>query len=600
MDLSLHRIVILVEMAFILIIAYCVWQKTLLPYTYLFAAMILGVSLAISIVKSSDRADKYIILQIFLVFFLLTHIYYLSSQNIIPFGDAYWDYAVVKTFAQESHVFVIHGMVKPTEAAGYSELTWYSGWPLLHTLGLSFCQVSGIDPFYLNLIIPSLFGFVSFALVYLLVEKLRIKLHFGKEITIFALLVYATSPEAIFWQMQFVKQSFAIVLFTLILYLLCVSTLYKPNRRYSAILIVLALLLVVSHHFTSFTVVSFLILFSAFLAVGRYVEKIKILEHLFWSPRKVSFLGIALLMCTFMFVWWDSFGNVIWPTVQSRLTRFMEILKNMQTVQFFVPKAYYPTVLRPVWIPPFLLLRDLIMYAPAFLGFLLILTKISKMPAKSFVVYSILTFGLIFLIDDVFFALEPLRVVLLVMPLLAFLSSVFYNKIRDRSKLAWKAIVSMVIILFVLSSFGGLWAHDFAPIHLYNPSINPIEIGEVTPYFIRLKSFFEHKIAVENLQTVRADSIDPLVYLLNPNEYDKIKSLPTENVQQLGEEEANLVCSFKDLNMYIYYGGIWTPIKTLEEAETVQYELRQYLNGYFNRVYSDGRNILWITPKNTS
>jgi len=597
--LTLQRIIILVDTICVLIAAYSVWQKFLLPYSYIFAAAILAILLAVSIVKGNGHA-KSVVFQIFLIFLLTRNIYYLGTQNVIPFGDAYWDYAVEKTFIQQDSIFLISGMVRPTEAAGHSQLTWYSSWPLLHTLGLCFSRVSGIDPFYLNLILPHFFAVISFAFAYLIFEELRVKLKLRKEIAIFALLIYATSPEAIFWQMQFVRQNFATALFMPMLYLLFVSISGPFGQRHVAILQIFAFAILMSHHFTSFTVSLFLILFSIFSAIAKHLGKVRKLDR-FFSPAplgKVSFVGIGLTMFVFMFGWWNFFGTVIWPTIGARLTYFVESFTNASP-RMWIPTSSYPATLRPVWVTPFLGLRDLMLYVPAFFGLLILWGKKPKIPEKFFVVYSIVTFGAI-LIVDLILALEPLRILLLAIPLLAFLSSLFYNKIRDLSKIAYKTTTFMIIILLVLASFMGLWAHNFAPIHLYDSSINPASIGEVTPSFIRLKPFFEDKIAVDNFESVWADVISRFVYLLNPSEYDKIKSLPTENFQQLGGKGNILICSFNSLNMYMYYGHVWTPIETIEEAETVQHELKQYLNDNFNCIYDDRINVLWTTPNDPS
>jgi len=595
--LTLNKIVILIDVICFFTIVCSLTQKTLLPYAYIFAVVIMAVLLALSLVKNSGHT-KIVILQIFLIFFLTRNIYYLSTQNFIPFADAYWDYAVEKTFWEQGRIFVIHGVVRPTEVAGISQLTWYSGWPLLHSLGFVFCRVSGIDPFYLNWILPQFFNLISFAFVYLLFEKLRVRLSLRKEITILALLIYATAPEAIFWQIQFVRQGLALALLGPILYLLCFSISGPFDRRYDMILRILALFIVVTHHFTAFTLTLFLILLSAIKVIANNLGKGKRSNRFFSSFGKTSFISLGLLVFVFMFIWWEQYGFVVLPTIESRIDLFIENLREWGVDSSVLASFSYPSSLRPMWVTPLLGSRDLMMYAPALMGLLLLWSEKSRIPEKFFVVYSVLAFGAIFIIYDAFLALEPLRIILLMMPFLAFLSSLFYYRILGLSRTIGKTILFIIVILFVLASFTGLWAHNFAPVHLYDPSVNPVSVGEGTPSFTRLKPFFENKINFTNIENVRADVISRLVYLMDPDDYDKIKSLPTQNLNQLSTKNS-LICSFKDLNLYVYYGYIWSPIETVEEAETLQHELRQYLSDNSNYIYNDGSNSIWATLNDT-
>ena len=215
----MHKITLLINALCIFVIACCLVYQIFLPYSYVFVVIILSGLLAFSIVKDGFNS-KIVIFQLLLVFFLIRNIFYLSTQNVIPFGDGYWDFAVEKTFLDQGQVSTIQGIVRPTEAGGISQLTWYSGWPFLHTFGISFSLITGLDPIYLNWGLSNFLALISFVFTYLIFEKFRIKLKLPIEVTVIALLFYAMAPEAIFWQMQFVRQSFALALLAPIIYLL--------------------------------------------------------------------------------------------------------------------------------------------------------------------------------------------------------------------------------------------------------------------------------------------------------------------------------------------------------------------------------------------
>jgi hypothetical protein len=80
--------------------AYIVWQKAYLPQGYAILVTFLALLIAVSIVKVGEQHRRLVAFEIILVSYLARSIYFLSTQNPIPFGDAYWDYGVVKTFAE--------------------------------------------------------------------------------------------------------------------------------------------------------------------------------------------------------------------------------------------------------------------------------------------------------------------------------------------------------------------------------------------------------------------------------------------------------------------------------------------------------------------
>lgn len=584
----MNKIIFLINVLCIFVIGCCLWFQILLPYSYIFTVIILAIFLTFSIIKNGVQS-KIVVLQLLLVFFLLRNIFYISTKNLMPFGDAFWDYAVEKTFLDQGYISTIQGIVRPTEAGGISQLTWYSGWPFLHTFGVSFSLMTGLDAIYLNLILSNILALISFIFVYLFFEKLRVKLNLFKKVTIVALLLYVIFPEAIFWQMQLVRQSFALALFTPIIYLLYVLSCEKFDYKYCLILGILVLSLVVTHHVTSFTLVLFLVLFSILNILSKRIGK---LERLKWAYSTVSskiFLFFGELTFVFMILWWIRNSNTIIPTVSSRIILFIETL-GLDKIYSSDLAPIYPSIIKPPWVPILLGFRDLILFVSAFIGFLILWRYKSKIPEKFFIIYSILAFGFI-LIINVVFSIEPLRIILFMAPFLAFLAALFFGRIQQMFRKAGRIIISVVLIGLIVSSFLGLWAHGFAPIHLYDPSINPVDIGESTPDFMRVKSFFENNINISNFNDIRADLISRLVYLLDPEDFDKIKSLPIENISRINKE-GTLVCSFNDLNLYQYFGYIWSPIE-ISDAKIIQQELKQNLENNFHLIYNDGSTSIW-------
>lgn len=585
----LNSIILLLNLFCIIGIFGSIYFKIFLPYSYVVLVILLSVVLAFSIVKNGANS-KIVIFQLFFIFFTIRNIYYLGTQNAIPFGDAYWDYAVEKIFLGQQNADVILGVVRPTEAGAISQLTWYSGWPFLHVIGISFSMATGIDILYLNWILPVFLSLISFVFVYLLIEKLRIRLNLPKEITLISLLLFSIFPEAIFWQMQYVRQNLAFTLLITIIYFLYVIKFEKPNRRYFFVLALLFLSMAITHHVTALTLILFLFLFSVINKITKTIGGSNKLKWVSSSIRTDIFSNISLLMLISMIFWWSRNSFIIFPTIVSR-AKF--IFDPFGVERFFSQAVtFYPSSISPSWVPVLLGFRDLLIYAPAIIGFLLLWRNKSSSREKYFVIYSVLAFGIILFINIVF-RIEPLRMVLFFSPFLVFLTALFYNRVHNFSKVFGKIVMFLIVVLLVCSSFLGLWGHGFAPIHLYDSSIDRSAIGETSSDFITMKPFFESYINVTEYRVVRADVISPLVYLLDPGDYAKIQGFTVGNYEELTVRNT-LVCSFSDLNLYQYFGYVWSPIE-YSDIETTQNEVKSYLDFNFNQVYDNGANNVWAS-----
>jgi hypothetical protein len=506
------------------------------------------------------------------------------NYSIIPFGDGNWDYGVVKTFLQKESVFVIN---EP------NILSLYSGWPLLHTFAAVLSSVSGLDAFHLALLLPSIISITSFMFVYLLVEIMRKALKLDTSITPIALLIYTVSPDSIFWPMQFVRQNIGILLFTVILYLIVKSVGNPSNPKYRALLFFFIFPLVIGHHFTSFIAVVYLFLFSAFSVIGKRFGKD--LKTDLWHQTRMTLLNLMLVAFSALFVWWNYVATMVWPYIISGIERLSRLIMGIREVEFLPRQASYPTLLTPPWVSSLLLLRDILIYLPVFFGLLIIAKKAPKASEKFFLVYSTLAFASVIILDNLIFKIGTIRIVAISLPILVLLSAVLYSYIQNKLKHIWKiSITATLVATLLFSSFIGLWGHNFAPLHLYDPNINSAEIGERNKDFIRIADF-QARIPIRNFDIVWADDRSPLLLLLEPEDYSKIRWLPNKDVQKLGTYNHEIVCVFKDLNLYFYHAGIFSPVDTPEDAKIIKRALEQRLENKFNCIYNDGKYDVWST-----
>lgn len=590
-------IAVALEIVLIVGVGYSLWYKIFLPMAYYLVATLFVALIVAQMLTKGNR--KSLVFQIALLVFLTNIVYYLATNyRIIPFWDANWDYAVAKTFIQEGNTFVIMEQEPPA-----SILSSYSGWPLLHSLAFSFSQISGIDAFHISLGLPLLISITSFLFVYLIVEKVRRSLGLDTMVTNLALLIYATSAEALYWQIQFVRQNLGILMLFATIYAFHRSSInLTDSRKYKALAIFFAMTLVVTHHYTSFIMASFFFLFSAFQIISAHarVRRTRIRSKLFLTrpAPAMATLGLALLMFVFLFSWWDYFGTIIWPFVKAQITRLPRVFLGIQEFEYMPMPAYYPKTLTPTWATSLLMLRDILTYIPAFFGFFLLLFKKTKTRHEFFVIFSTLTFGLLFVIDNFALRVETFRLFMMASPFVALLSATFFTRFEKKLKGIGRFLfVTTVLIVFILASFIGLWGHRFAPVHLYDPSVNSVEVGERNIDFMRVNGFFSQKIRVNSFEAIWVDDDTSLVSLLQPNEYSKIRNVRLGYIQTHATMHPSineLLCAFKDFNLYSYSSGAYSPIKTLEEAQTLRYELYQYSDNNLNRIYDDGKYRFWV------
>jgi len=557
------------EIILIVFAGIALWQKILLPIAYYLVATILAaLIIAQMLTKSNSRS---LVLQIALLYLFLNSVYYLATNyRVIPFWDGNWDFAVVETFIEEEKIFLISGQNPSTSIlSGYNParmLPTYSGWPFLHSLAFSLSKISGIDAFHISMALPPIISIISFLFVYLIVEKARSSLGLDSRVTNFALLIYATSADALFWQIQFVRQNLGTMTLYIMMYTFYLSITNPTHSR---------------------------------KLIHQYFGRKKIGREKFSAHRNPALLTFetALLMSTFLFFWWNYYETTIWRHVGPTLTRFLEVLSGARQFAYTPTLGHYPGVLTPLWATSLLRLRDILIYIPSIFGLFLIMFRKKKTQHELFVMFSPLAFGLLAIINNFSIRVETFRIIMLALPVVALLSATFFSYFVKKVKGIWRTLsVTIVLGILILASFVGLWGHSFAPMHLYDPSVRFSEVGERNSDFMRVNDFFSQKIQVTHFDAIWVDDDAPLVLLLEPSEYNRILRLESDYIQTHSSKTLSvneLVCEFSDLNLYRYYAGK-SSFVTPEQGETFQYELNQYFESSLARIYDDGKYRFWV------
>lgn len=603
--------------AIALTMAYSLWFRIYLPFSYLFGALLLGALSAESFLRTNRRGGA--ILRLVVIFVSLRNVYSSATRfSAIPFGDPYWNYGVISTFSATNHFSVIEAGAGPS-----SQLTWYSAWPLLGLLGTMLSRVSGVDAFYVVLLFPTLISTVSLILVYLIVENVRKAMKLNDLVTSLAILFYAISADTLFWPMRFTHQNLGILFLTALIYLLLKFSYAPAGIAPRALFLLVSLSLVLDHHFTSFIATAYLILLLIMASTGtRIANRLGGLGTLFSpSVRFWPFLDAPMAMALLMLTWWTIVGTIILAFTGGVLGQVFAIFEGLAKLEFFVPAAYYPSVLTPSWAEPVMFLRDALLYVPAPIGFIFLVLRKSQNPQKFIVTYSLFIAALLFMINLTVLWVEPYRLITLFMPFIAICTSLFYARLtgascsasspnranasrgssgdlqsgqitkrtrKAASKYAARLLVAIIIVILVSSSFVALWGHRYVPAHLYEPSINMNDVGEHKGDYLRLRAFFSTRFNYSDMNAVLADDIFPLYVILPSTEYSRINTLSAEHMQR-----DVLVVQMRDLNIYEYYYSSGSP--PVKPAEVPQQELffRNYTASNLDCVYSDGDFRIW-------
>lgn len=613
----------ILSMFLIITIAFSLWYRelTLLPYLYIIPAILLGGIYGRSMLSVWD---KYFAVQVIGLFLILRNVIYIATQySAIPFADPYWDFAVIENFSNANRFFVI-----PVTLDSTTQLTWYSGWPILHILTIMLSRVSGIDIFPLVLMMPSVISTVTMAFAYLLIAKICRALHMSSLVTGFALLAYIASADTLFWPIRFTHQNLGILLFTAILYLIC-RALSSLEWNNFALILTFAGALVFAHHYTSFLAVSYMLLLSAVTLVGkRFPLKPRIISRFFWRDFQAPRLwGIAAMLLLSIIAWWINVGTFILPFAASVIVKVSVLIQHITQIDVYAPSAFYPNALTSGWILSILTIRDTLIYVPALVGFPILWLKKTENPHRTFLFYSLFIFGLSFIVEVLFTRIEPYRMFTLFMPFLGILTGVSYSKLTDLIdsirppdtasntrnaslsrelavkplRLAASILVVTIVVLIVSSSFVGLWGHRYAPLHLYDPKISMIDVGEHQVDYLRLKPFFSNYVAYGGIDVVLADDPFPLYVLLPTTEYSKIARLSESGITakpgdpfpiETPQSHRAMIVELRDLNLYEYYYFNSPPIKP-SEITFYQSELQSFLEENRNCVYSDGQFKIW-------
>lgn len=573
-------ILIIIDLIAVVTLMVSLLSKAYLPYLFIFPVLVISLITIVFLFKYENTNIIY--WHIFILYILRSSVYFLSTEfAVLPFGDPYWDIGVVKTFLKSGSAEVINNMTKWPS----STLAWMSGWPLLHIFSVIFISVTGLSVMHSALLVTFFFICMFFLFVYILISLVSKRISDRATLSPIAILIFATSPESLYWNIQFKYQTIAMLLM-LIVYFIIFKT-FSRNAKSVGLTIVMMITLfamVIGHNLTSMAIAAYLIFIVIISKILDYF-----ISDLYFKNKVYTNLAIVTLLLGFL--WSLQYVNFIWSSIGLVVNRLIAFFSGINSLEKVVVMASYPDILRPAWGRTLLIIRDLIMYIPALLGYLLVIKQLPKKNIFNYlVVMSLSVFGIMLIADMLIIHIEPLRIVTYALPFVALVSALFYSHIlRQR-------IVLFVFVVTVISvGYIGQWSHNFIPLHLWNNIAINNDIGEHNLQYNAIDGFINKNVG--DYELIYGDDFSLLYSLLEPDSYYKIRAFRRSNVVE--NNTRSIVVSFRNFGVYNYSAAM--AISTYEKVnEYGQYlnlsnEIRENVNERMSGIFDCGSIKVFVT-----
>lgn len=189
----------------------------------------------------------FVFFEIFIIFLLLHLVYQLGFYGLDG-SDPYIDYNLLKTIINNHH-FVLGQDV--------------DGWPMLHIFSSAIAFVTKIDPLIIAKFLPSIISSIIILPFYLFVYEI-IK---NKKVALFSCLIFGTIPKFMIFEASFVRETFAIFVMILFIYVIYISK-KRNDSRFTFLPFLLIPVVIFAHHLTAFLI---LMLLGIYIIVSKLI-----------------------------------------------------------------------------------------------------------------------------------------------------------------------------------------------------------------------------------------------------------------------------------------------------------------------------------------
>jgi len=549
--------------------------QILLPWSYLIFSVLFSIMLMTFFFNPEQKTPThyYIIVSVLMIF--LPNIYNIGVRyQIINSYDAYQELMHVRILLNTGHNEVnmqwnTYQGPSPVDSSVY---------PLFSILVVTLKLTTGMDLLHIAFIVPLINELVSMLFVMLILKTLLQGSAFNDKVLALAFLIFTISPDSVFTGMIFYMRTYSINLGFLILYLLfrisyTNSAFDSDRKKYIGLFIFVLMLFPLSHSYYPVTIMIALVVL-AVLGIGlRIFLRESFVTHLNLHLPKYAWL-IAL---SANFLW--NFQLVTGSIIAGALKVYFYILQHpdigISEIKGYSTKFWrISEILRPEPIVHILQVRDLVLWSPFVVNFVLRLYKFikvrGKVTNKDLIILLVTSSFLPLTFSNIIAGktVETLEIRNYAMPLFIFSSSTLFLNLMSKYRKA-KFILLTLLGIITLTAFASPYSHVFIPRQLYDPSIKFEEVGFPSPDYMEFRLFIE-KHPLEKGLISAFDAQGYISYLV----------LPLSNISAFREPE--FLRYYEDLEA-IQLGNytIWNGESTISTYDlNHQYEFR-----YLGKMY---------------
>lgn len=486
--------------------------RILLPYSHIVLSGLLTFLCMIIIMVHYVKDPKVPLLSIIIAGAYFRSIYSLfMGPNVIPLSDPYADYAYTA-------VSLLNGKVDfYTGQAGILNLGAISQWPLLHAFTVEFVQITGLEVIWsASFVVPMIIWLTSIFFVYIITKYFSMHLGLNSQATLMVTLLYALFPHAIYLNIQFIRGAFGLLWTYMLLYAIARSFMRRSPAD-KIVLIISSISLAVSHHFSGFLFLLFLLtawacnkIISGFILEASGINR----------SKKGPLRAIVNIYPFVLLLWWLFYGTLAFVFARMRFSLYP--MEYAYVRQFEASTVLVE--LRPLYIRSVVLIRDIIVYGFIAIGILyFVIVTIQKLARKDIKKERL---SILFLLVAVCLTYAPSallvggadKMLAFFAPVLLIFSGFCFHKL-NKTRLLFKILL---VIAFTMASVGlalAPYSHNYAPIYLYDNSIRPEETNAHNPNYWRVGPFLNSYVTNSSKSYVSDDGL--LLYAILPTRWFK-------------------------------------------------------------------------------
>jgi hypothetical protein len=566
--------------AFLLVfISIVIASEFLLPYSYILTTITVAILLVLTITNSKGASYSRILALVTILAIVIRNIYTIRTSFIVePLYDGYKEIVTARIFNEIGRALVFNEPL----------FDYTSSYPLLKILTIILSQVTSIDVLKVALILPSVWSLVMLLFFYLfaktILQSISIEESIKRSAIFLSLLLFSISPDAIYYGMIYYMRFYCITLVYIVLYLLFSGKLNETRCKY--LLVILLLAIPLSYSLFPYLLLFFLTgVFSLGMVVGRFF-KVKQLHKYIPSYNLISLTLLAIFLASSYYVSESVLGNSM--GLLNALLKFLQlqirepILETQLNAPYFIPEALQNSFNILVFF------RDLIIYAPAVIGFLIFLYKSrrERIPIVHLTIIALITILLlhVIIVEGMRLAFQTTLIISLYFIILLSALSYAYGLNIMKKKAHLKSLVKVTIVILlmlaIITAYLSPWSHRFLTQQYYNPNLSFKDVGDHNPAYVYVKGFIKQLSGYEYLFT---DDFNLASIMIIPNidMYFKIQYF-TDLINYTGKGQIYVL----ELNGFQpILGPYGWQAENLQKTINVRSEIKEMISN-FNKILS--------------